>query len=92
MTMRAMRWNRGFGCDVGGGNILTKITPRQAEIVRLFGNGKSYLQIARELNISRHTVENHIRHARRRANCETTIQLAIKVMAETMRDQNENNA
>lgn len=80
--MRVMHWNHMSGLDAEEGSILTKITPRQAEIVRLYGAGKSYNQIARELNISRHTVENHVRQARQRTNCATTIQLAIQILTE----------
>lgn len=65
---------------------MDKITPRQAEIIQLFGSGKTYRQIAHELHISRHTVENHIRQAKARSQCATTIQLAVKVMTEMRRN------
>jgi PAS domain S-box-containing protein len=38
------------------------LTPRQAEVLRLLGHGRSTVQIAEELHLSRETVRNHIRH------------------------------
>ena len=41
---------------------LTALTPRQSEILRLLEHGRSTEQIADELQLSRETVRNHIRH------------------------------
>jgi DNA-binding NarL/FixJ family response regulator len=38
------------------------LTPRQAEILRLLERGRSTLEIAEELQLSRETVRNHVRH------------------------------
>jgi PAS domain S-box-containing protein len=38
------------------------LTPRQAEVLRLLERGKSTVQIAEELHLSRETVRNHVRH------------------------------
>jgi PAS domain S-box-containing protein len=38
------------------------LTPRQAEILRLLEHGRSTLEIAEELHLSRETVRNHVRH------------------------------
>jgi DNA-binding NarL/FixJ family response regulator len=38
------------------------LTPRQAEILRLLERGWSTTQIAEELQLSRETVRNHVRH------------------------------
>ena len=38
------------------------LTPRQAEILRLLERGRSTLEIADELQLSRETVRNHVRH------------------------------
>lgn len=38
------------------------LTPRQTEVLRLLERGRSTEQIAGELNLSRETVRNHIRH------------------------------
>jgi PAS domain S-box-containing protein len=39
-----------------------RLTPRQAEVLRLLERGRSTEQIARELHLSIETVRNHIRH------------------------------
>ena len=39
-----------------------RLTPRQAEVLRLLERGLSTMQIAEELHLSRETVRNHIRH------------------------------
>jgi PAS domain S-box-containing protein len=38
------------------------LTPRQAEVLRLLERGRSTLEIAEELHLSRETVRNHVRH------------------------------
>jgi PAS domain S-box-containing protein len=38
------------------------LTPRQTEVLRLLGQGRSTKQIADELHLSTETVRNHIRH------------------------------
>jgi PAS domain S-box-containing protein len=38
------------------------LTPRQAEILRMLERGRTTVQIAEELHLSRETVRNHIRH------------------------------
>ena len=38
------------------------LTPRQAEVLQLLERGRSTVQIAEELHLSRETVRNHIRH------------------------------
>jgi PAS domain S-box-containing protein len=38
------------------------LTPRQAEVLRLLERGRSTVQIAEELHLSRETVRNHVRH------------------------------
>ena len=38
------------------------LTPRQAEVLRLLERGRSTTQIAEELQLSRDTVRNHVRH------------------------------
>ena len=38
------------------------LTPRQAEVLRLLERGRSTAQIAEELQLSRETVRNHVRH------------------------------
>jgi PAS domain S-box-containing protein len=38
------------------------LTPRQAEVLKLLGQGRSTKQIADELHLSTETVRNHVRH------------------------------
>ena len=38
------------------------LTPRQSEVLRLLERGRSTAQIAEELQVSRETVRNHVRH------------------------------
>jgi PAS domain S-box-containing protein len=38
------------------------LTPRQAEVLKLLEQGRSTVQIAEELHVSRETVRNHVRH------------------------------
>jgi PAS domain S-box-containing protein len=38
------------------------LTPRQAEVLRLLERGLSTMQIAEELQLSRETVRNHVKH------------------------------
>lgn len=38
------------------------LTPRQAEVLALLERGRSTAEIAEELNLSRETVRNHVRH------------------------------
>jgi PAS domain S-box-containing protein len=39
-----------------------RLTPRQAEVLKLLERGRSTVQIAEELQVSRETVRNHVRH------------------------------
>jgi PAS domain S-box-containing protein len=39
-----------------------RLTPRQAEILRLLERGRTTMQIAEELHLSRETVRNHVGH------------------------------
>ena len=38
------------------------LTPRQEEVLRMLERGRSTVQIAEELHLSRETVRNHVRH------------------------------
>jgi PAS domain S-box-containing protein len=50
------------------------LTPRQAEVLRLLGHGRSTDQIARELHLSRDTVRNHIRRMMRALNAHSRLE------------------
>src|SRR5690606_38939202 len=42
------------------------LSPRQHEIIRLLGQGKTYKQIAKELSLSTSTLRSHLSHAYRK--------------------------
>ena len=51
-----------------------KLTPRQAQVLRLLEHGRSTDQIAEELHLSRDTVRNHIRRMLRALNAHSRIE------------------
>jgi DNA-binding CsgD family transcriptional regulator len=51
------------------------LTPRQREIVRLLGEGRSYKEIADRLRVSFSTVNNHLANLRRRFGVHNTVEL-----------------
>jgi DNA-binding CsgD family transcriptional regulator len=53
----------------------TRLTPRQAQIVRLAAAGLSSKQIARSLGIAKRTVDGYFADARRRTGAKTRIEL-----------------
>jgi DNA-binding NarL/FixJ family response regulator len=44
----------------GGDGPLTELTPREREVLRLVADGRTNLQVARELVLSEHTVHRHV--------------------------------
>lgn len=67
------------GCGADEGNILAKITNRQTEVVRLYGTGLTYCEIAQRLTISMHTVKHHLANARQRTDCVSSVEVAVRV-------------
>jgi two-component system nitrate/nitrite response regulator NarP len=65
----------GVSSEVG---IMARLTGRQQQIVRQLAAGKSQKEIARQLGISYSTVRNHMRQARDRTDCRSSIELAVK--------------
>ena len=61
---------------------MAKLSRRQAEIVTRLAAGESQKVIARQLGISYNTVRNHMRQARDRADCRTSLELALKAEME----------
>jgi PAS domain S-box-containing protein len=51
-----------------------RLTPRQAEVLRLLEHGRSTVQIADELHLSTETVRNHIRHMLRALNVHSRLE------------------
>jgi PAS domain S-box-containing protein len=50
------------------------LTPRQTEVLRLLEHGRSTSQIAEELQLSRETVRNHVRHLLRALGVHTRLE------------------
>ena len=55
------------------------LTPRQVEVLRLAAQGLSVVKTAEKLNISRKTVERHMRHIRLRLKVTSDVQLGVVV-------------
>lgn len=60
----------------GGG----RLAPRELEVLRLVALGRSTHQIAEELEISPHTVRNHVRHFRRKLDAKTKLDAVLTAM------------
>lgn len=56
---------RAPGAVHSGGHAEHRLTPRQAQVLRLLATGASTEQIAAALHLSRETVRNHVRHVLR---------------------------
>lgn len=55
-----------------------RLTEREAECVRLFGQGLAPKEIAHRLELSYWTVQSHLANARRRLGATTNAQLALR--------------
>lgn len=56
------------------------LTPREEEILRLQAEGLGYKQIAARLNVSEHTVNNHLYAVRQKAGVHTAIEAINRVL------------
>ena len=56
---------------------LANLTPRERQVAALVARGESYRQIAAELQISGHTVKNHIRHIFDKLDVNSRVELAL---------------
>lgn len=74
---------RAAGDQVG---IMAILTQREKEIAQRLVAGESQKEIARGLGISYSTVRNHMRNARDRTDCRTSLELAIKLDRELRGD------
>ena len=54
-----------------------RLTARELEVLRLVAVGRTTAQIAGELDISEHTVRNHVRHFRRKLNAATKLEAVL---------------
>ena len=57
-----------------------RLAPRELEVLRLVARGRSTQQIAEELEISPHTVRNHVRHFRRKLEAKTKLDAVLTAM------------
>lgn len=60
-------------------SVPARITPRQAEVLRWVGDGKSVADVAAILGVSTATVDKHLRLAREALNVSTTAQAVMKL-------------
>jgi len=65
----------GKGNETPEMSTIFKITSREKEILKLFANGMSNAQIAKELNISIRTVETHKNNIMQKFNFKTTVEM-----------------
>lgn len=56
----------------------SEFTPRELEVLRIMTTGVSNGVIAQKLNITEHTVKNHIRHMMEKTGCGSRTELAIE--------------
>lgn len=62
------------------------LTEREAEVLRLLASGQSQKAVARELGISRKTVEAHIHNAKLRNGVGRTSRLVFLMLTEEEQD------
>jgi DNA-binding NarL/FixJ family response regulator len=62
--------------------IMSKLTPRQQQIVRLLAQGDSQKEIARKLNLRYGTVRQHTMRIRERGACRSTTEVVLKATAD----------
>jgi DNA-binding NarL/FixJ family response regulator len=53
------------------------LTARECEVAELVAGGQRYKEVARQLNISEHTVKNHLRHIFDKLEIKSRVQLAL---------------
>ncbi len=51
------------------------LTTRQKEVLRLAAGGATVAEVARQLHVSRKTIERHLRHCRQRLSAANDVQL-----------------
>jgi PAS domain S-box-containing protein len=62
-----------------------RLTPRQAEVLSLLERGRSTVQIAEELHLSKETVRNHIRHLLRAVGVSSRLEAVAVARGEATR-------
>lgn len=65
---------------------LTALTVRELQVVKLVAQGRSNIEISRELIISPRTVHSHVSHALHKAGCANRTELAVLAVSEGLVD------
>lgn len=73
---------RGVDVEPVDGDVLSALTPKEQEIARLVGSGRSNKVIAADLGITERTVKAHLSAIFRKTGLSNRVQLALSVSAE----------
>jgi DNA-binding CsgD family transcriptional regulator len=57
---------------------MSRLTPREREVVTLLGQGMRPTQIAAALCVSHSTVKTHVAHVREKTGASSTLELAVQ--------------
>ena len=63
----------------------SKLTPREAEVAKLLSTGLTQAAAARQLGVSRRTIEQHASAAQRKTGTTSSFELAVAVAAGRVR-------
>jgi DNA-binding NarL/FixJ family response regulator len=61
---------------------MSKLTPREREVVTLLAQGRKQTEIARVLCVSARTIEAHCRNARAKVGAASAFELAVRAAVE----------
>ena len=67
-------------CDAGNNDISELLSEREKQIVIRFSKGLNADQIAKELNLSHHTIKTHRRNILQKSGCTNTTELVAKCL------------
>lgn len=65
--------------------VMSKLTAREKEVVRLLAQGQRQTDIARALCVSPRTVEAHVRNARTKTGAASAFDLAVRAAVEAQK-------
>ncbi|MCP9199035.1 LuxR C-terminal-related transcriptional regulator [Gramella sp. GC03-9] len=65
-------------CEYENKDLLDRLSEREVQIIKLLANGKSAAEIAKEFNLSEHTIKTHRRNILNKSNCSNTAELVAK--------------
>jgi len=74
-------WLHRAGTDVPGAEHVNELSPRQRQVLLQLLSGEGVKQIARELSLSTHTVNDHMKHIYRRFGVSGRSELVAKFLA-----------